>query len=362
MNTPKISEKAVERLLAWYGESALPLPWRASRSPYHIWISEIMLQQTRTAAVIPYFERFIAELPTVEALAAVDEARLLKLWEGLGYYSRARNLKKAAEIIVGEHGGSFPQSAEALRKLPGIGDYTAGAIASIAFGEPEPAVDGNVLRVLMRFLNCEDDIMLGATKKKVTAWLRPIYPQGRDAGRLTEALMELGENVCIPNGAPRCLDCPLAELCAGLSEGSMLRLPIKAPKKPRRIEERTILVLHSGDRYALSKRPPKGLLASLWEFPSSEGRLTARQALEKARALSACPVSAVDFGDAVHIFTHIEWHMQGYFIECDALPETLTSATAEEILNIYALPKAFRVFVDAIMKKESEEHEKTVDI
>lgn len=352
MDTPLALEKSVKPLLAWYGETALPLPWRASCSPYTVWISEVMLQQTRTAAVIPYFERFIKELPSVQALAEVNETRLLKLWEGLGYYSRARNLKKAAEQLMREYGGEFPTTARALRELPGIGDYTAGAIASIAFGEPEPAIDGNVLRVVMRLCDCEDDIMLPTTKKRVDSWLRPLYPSGPDAGFFTQALMELGENVCIPNGTPRCLDCPLAEHCLGLASGNMLRLPVKTPKKARRNEERTVLILHGNNTYALAKRPNKGLLAGLWEFPSVSGSLSKAEAMEAARALGASPLACSEFGKATHIFTHIEWHMVGYRIECDSLPPSLTAASADEILTTYALPKAFRSFTDAILQEK----------
>ena len=202
----------VAPLLSWYRGARRELPWRAEPTPYRVWVSEIMLQQTRIEAVIPYYERFMAELPDVAALAAVPEERLLKLWEGLGYYSRARNLKKAAERVTAEHGGALPADAAALRKLPGIGDYTAGAIASIAFGLPEPAVDGNVLRVVMRLTACGDDVLEQRTRRRVAGELRAVYPSGGEAGLLTEALMELGETLCLPNGEPRCESCPLRTL------------------------------------------------------------------------------------------------------------------------------------------------------
>ena len=200
-NTELLPE-AIARLLAWYSASRRLLPWRQDPTPYHTWIAEIMLQQTRIEAVIPYYERFLRELPDVSALAAVSEDRLLKLWEGLGYYSRARNLKKAALLLMERYDGELPASAVELRKLPGIGDYTAGSIASISFGLPEPAVDGNVLRVMTRVLACGDDIAAPATRRAVTELLRAHYPSGDSAALLTEGIMELGETVCLPNGIP----------------------------------------------------------------------------------------------------------------------------------------------------------------
>ncbi len=341
-------EKAVPVLLSWYREVKKPLPWRLSPTAYHVWISEIMLQQTRTSAVIPYYERFLAALPSIKALAEVDDEVLMKLWEGLGYYSRARNLKKAAQKIMSDFGGELPRTARELRTLDGIGPYTAGAIASIAFGEPRAAVDGNVLRVVMRLCACHDDIMQGTTRDKVTAALEAVYPCGKDAGEFTQALMELGETVCIPNGEPRCLDCPLAELCLALKEDKRTALPVRAQKKPRRIEKRTILLLRCKDKYALSRRDKKGLLSGLWEFPNILGELDPSEALEAARALGATPLSISPAGNAVHIFTHIEWHMLGYLVECEHLPEQLAQATPDEIRKDYAIPTAFRAYLAQI--------------
>ena len=220
-NTERLPD-AVSLIPEWYSAGRRLLPWRQDPTPYHTWIAEIMLQQTRIEAVIPYYERFLRELPDVSALAAVPEDRLLKLWEGLGYYSRARNLKKAALLLMEHYGGELPASAAELRKLPGIGDYTAGSIASISFGLPEPAVDGNVLRVMTRLLACADDIAAPATKRAVTELLRAHYPSGDDAALLTEGIMELGETVCLPNGSPLCERCPLRGLCLAHQEGKEL--------------------------------------------------------------------------------------------------------------------------------------------
>ena len=315
--------QAVPRLLRWYAQVKKPLPWRLSPTAYHVWISEIMLQQTRISAAIPYYERFLAALPDVRALAEVDDEVLMKLWEGLGYYSRARNLKKAAQKVMSEFGGELPHTARELRTLDGVGPYTAGAIASIAFGEPSAAVDGNVLRVVMRLCAAEDDVMSGKTRDKVTAALEEIYPDGKDAGAFTEALMELGENVCIPNGAPKCAECPLLDLCLAQKQGRAEDLPVKTPPKPRRIEARTVLLLKCGEEYALARRDKKGLLAGLWEFPNLTGHLSTASAAETVRALGAAPLSVTPVGEAIHIFSHVEWHMIGYLVECDRLPTSL---------------------------------------
>ena len=333
----------ISLLLRWYETVRRPLPWRDSPTPYHVWISEIMLQQTRIEAVLPYYQRFLAELPTVCDLAAVPDDRLMKLWEGLGYYSRARNLKKAAQRIVSDYGGELPAAADELRQLPGIGDYTAGAVASIAFGQPEPAVDGNVLRVWSRITASADDIALGKTKKSVREELRKIYPSGHDAAMLTEALMELGETVCPPNTAPKCGVCPLRERCAACLTGTTDAYPVKSGKKARRIEERTVLLVRCGNRYAVRKRPSGGLLAEMWEFPNTDGHLSGKEAVEKCgiseESAVICPI-----GTAKHIFSHVEWHMIGYEVTVTAEEDTLTWADAETIRDTYAIPSAFRYF------------------
>ena len=342
-NTQRLPD-AVSLILDWYSLSRRPLPWRQDPTPYHTWIAEIMLQQTRIEAVIPYYERFLRELPDVPALAAVSEDRLLKLWEGLGYYSRARNLKKAAMLLMEHYGGALPASAAELRKLPGIGDYTAGSISSISFGLPEPAVDGNVLRVMTRLFACADDIAAPATKRAVTELLRAHYPTGEAAALLTEGIMELGETVCLPNGAPFCDRCPLRGLCLAHLAGEELSYPVKTAKKPRRIEEKTVLLLRCGARFAIRKRPGSGMLAGLWEFPNADGRLTEEAVLALASGWEAAPRRAEPFGRAKHVFTHVEWHMTGFLVDCDSESPFFLWKTPEEISRDYSLPTAFRAF------------------
>ena len=333
----------------WYEACARPLPWRGTGDPYRVWLSEIMLQQTRIEAVIPYYARFLDVCPTVEALAAVDDDVLMKLWEGLGYYSRARNLKRAARMIVDEYGGAIPPDPALLRRLPGIGEYTCGAVSSIAFGLPEPAVDGNVLRVLTRLAACPDDVTLPATKKAAADALREIYPLGPDAARLTEGLMELGETVCLPNGEPRCSDCPVRELCRAAREGTADRYPVRAPKKERRVERLTVLLLRSGGKYALRRRPADGLLGGMWEFPHVPGSLPPDEAARAVRAL--CPGIEtgvpVPLGEAKHVFTHVEWRMTGYRIDFTG-PCPYAAASPDEIRGVYAVPTAFRRWKNAL--------------
>ena len=344
MTDAEIIEQALPRIADWYALSRRVLPWREEPTPYRVWISEIMLQQTRIEAVIPYYLRFLSELPDVAALAAVEEDRLLKLWEGLGYYSRARNLKRAAELVMRDYGGELPRTAAALRSLPGIGDYTAGAIASIACGEPEPAVDGNVLRVLSRLLEHDGDILSPAVKKSVIALLREHYPSGEAAALTTEGLMELGETVCIPNGAPKCELCPWKSLCRAHQNGTEENYPVKAPPKPRRIEERTVLLLRWGDRWAIRQREKKGLLAGLWEFPNEEGFVTEaelRARFPQAERIAPC-------GRAKHIFTHVEWHMQGWLLELKKPLPGLTWETAEAIRSRYSVPTALKAYLALI--------------
>lgn len=346
-------ENMIQPLIAWYQIHQRPLPWRSDPIPYHVWISEIMLQQTRIEAVIPYYERFLKELPDIASLAAVPDDQLMKLWEGLGYYSRARNLKKAAIDIMEHHNGALPETAEALRKLSGIGDYTAGAIASICFGKPEPAVDGNVLRVMMRYLGKEDDIAQQSTKKSVAEMLRTVYPSGEDAKNLTQAIMELGESICIPNGEAKCSLCPLAEQCAANQNNLKDILPVKSGKKPRKQEEKTVFLLTCRGKYAICKRPDRGLLAKLWEFPNTQGKLSEEEALIFLQKKGLFPLQITPSVDAVHIFTHIEWHMTGYTAECMQPTDDFIWKTAREILSDYAIPSAFRAYVAYMTQSEN---------
>ena len=344
---PSESEQLKEclpRIIDWYAGSRRVLPWRQEPTPYHVWISEIMLQQTRIEAAIAYYERFLRELPTVEALAAVDEDRLMKLWEGLGYYSRARNLKKAAVLLTEQYGGQLPREAAVLKKLPGIGDYTAGAIASIAYGQPEPAVDGNVLRVLSRVLDSEEDVLSPQTRRRMAALLREQYPTGERAGLLTEGLMELGETLCIPNGEAHCELCPVRTHCLARARNRVAELPVKAAPKARRMEERTVLLLRCGDRWAIRRREAKGLLAGLWEYPNLLGHLTGQEAAAWAKAQGAEPLAWEDLGQAVHVFSHVEWHMRGYRVDCDREAEGFLWAESDAIAREYSIPTAFRFY------------------
>ena len=326
MTDREIIEQALPRIADWYAGARRPLPWRDAPTPYRVWISEIMLQQTRIEAVIPYYERFLAELPDAAALAAVEDDRLMKLWEGLGYYSRARNLKKAAVEIMERFGGELPASAEEMKKLPGVGDYTAGAIASIAFGLPEPAVDGNVLRVTARLLADERDVLEPSVRRETAALLRGSYPSGEKAALVTEGLMELGETVC---------------LCRALAEGATERYPVRSAPRPRRVEERTVLLLRSGGKTAIRRREEKGLLAGLWELPSLDGFRSAGE----LRALYPGALSITPCGEARHLFTHIEWRMRGFQIELpEALPDFVWE-DAETIRASYSFPTALKYYL-----------------
>ena len=325
-------------LIQWYKENARPLPWRDRPTPYRVWVSEIMLQQTRIEAARGYFERFMAALPDLPSLAAADEDTVLKLWEGLGYYSRARNLRRAARLVMDEYGGELPADAEKLRALPGVGDYTAGAIASIAFGLPEPAVDGNVLRICTRLCACGTSIGDAKLKNEFRARLRAQYAD--DCGAFSSGLMELGETVCLP-GTPDCERCPIAALCAAHARGQETDYPVMPGKKPRRIEEKTVLILRCGTRTALCRRPDRGLLAGLWELPNRPGRLDGDAVFRWCARQGLAPARVVPCGEALHIFSLLEWHMTGYFVACghEAPDFVWTDDT-----DAYALPAAFRFY------------------
>lgn len=340
--------QAVEELLAWYRANRRDLPWRHTSDPYKIWLSEIMLQQTRVEAVKPYYARFLEVCPTVEALAELPQERLMKLWEGLGYYSRARNLQKAARTVVEQYGGKMPASYEELRKLCGIGDYTAGAIASIAFGIRVPAIDGNVLRVLARLMGSHEDIARPATK---TAWrerLAETVPEA--AGDFTQSLIELGATVCVPNGDAKCAQCPLAPYCVAAKEHLADEIPVRSAKKPRRIENMTVLVIQDGDRTALHKRPESGLLAGLFELPNVAGHMDEADLPTYIRSIGFEPLQIKRLDDAKHIFTHIEWHMIAYAVriapEFDGFhgASGMTLVANGDMHANYAIPSAFSAY------------------
>ena len=329
-------------LLLWYDAHRRTLPWRETVTPYRTWVSEIMLQQTRVSAVIPYFERFMAELPTVEALANVPEERLFKLWEGLGYYSRARNLQKAAKVVCEQYGGELPRSATELTALPGIGAYTAAAIASINFGEPIAAVDGNLLRVAARVSGCADDVTDAKVRREFGRRLDAVIDRERPSA-YNQAMMDLGATVCLPNGAPLCETCPARGFCEAYRQGLTEILPVRGAKKQRRAEERTVLLIKRGDAIAVRQRPDTGLLARLTEFPNVLGSLDeAGAAITLAQwGLRAQRIEAI--GTAKHIFTHIEWQMKGFFVEVEGKNDGFRWVTREE-LDALAIPTAFKKF------------------
>lgn len=332
-------------LLAWYGGHARILPWREEPEPYRVWISEIMLQQTRVEAVKPYFKRFMEALPDVRALAAVSEDRLLKLWEGLGYYNRARNLKKAAILITEEYGGVLPGTTEELMKLPGIGSYTAGAIASIAYGKAVPAVDGNVLRVISRVLGSREDIARQTVKTGIERLLSGVIPENA-ASSYNQALIEVGAIVCVPNGEPLCGACPLSSACIAGRAGLTGEIPVKTKAKARRIEAVTVFLLHYGGRTAIRRRKDTGLLASLYELPNAEGHL---KEADVERMYQVPAAAMKQLRAAKHIFSHVEWHMMGYEIDLQAMPPgDYVWVTGEELKETYSLPGAFKAYTKLI--------------
>ncbi len=373
-------EQLVFPLLQWFLNHARVLPWREEPTPYRVWVSEIMLQQTRVEAVKPYFERFTTALPDADALSACPEDELLKLWEGLGYYNRVRNMQKAAVEVVENYGGQLPADYEKLLKLKGIGHYTAGAVASIAYGIPVPAVDGNVLRVLTRVSADDTDIMKQSfrnqmetlleklmhgtsdrNEKNVFLWMEDaddlrmqVYHQNL-AGAFNQALMELGATVCVPNGAPLCEVCPWKDLCEAKKQGLIGQIPVKSKAKPRKIEEKTVLILRDDDKVAIRKRPQKGLLAGMYELPNMEGSMGQEEVVSLVKQMGYAPIRIQPLGEAKHIFSHIEWHMIGYVIRVEepemrqqvqsgSQKDDLLFVNAEDAKEKYAIPSAFAAY------------------
>ena len=344
-------EKIADPLLAWYDRGHRSLPWREDPVAYKVWISEIMLQQTRVEAVKPYFNRFINELPDVRSLAECEEDKLLKLWEGLGYYNRARNLQKAAKQVMEEYGGQMPHTQDELLKLAGIGNYTSGAIASIAFGEKVPAVDGNVLRILSRLSLDEEDILKDSTKRRVERQLLEVMPKSRP-GDFNQALMELGATVCIPNGKPKCEECPWENICMAHKEGKEEEFPKKEAKKKRTIEKKTVLIIQDENKSALHKRPAQGLLAGLYEFPNLEGHQSEKRILAYLKKIGLEVLRIQKMEPSKHIFSHKEWHMIAYRIQVDELApkgkqleeENWIFVESKEAEIKYPLPSAFGAY------------------
>ena len=349
LGSPELKE-AAGPLVEWFRENGRDLPWRRRMNAYRVWISEIMLQQTRVEAVKPYYERFLEELPDVKALAEVPEERLLKLWEGMGYYNRARNLKAAAVQIMEEFGGRFPDRYEEIRSLKGIGSYTAGAIASFVYNIPKPAVDGNVFRVVTRLLADPDDITKASTRTKIEALLEEVIPRDA-AGDFNQSLIELGAIVCLPNGEPKCAECPVRHLCRSFAEGTQMEYPVKKKAKERRIEKRTVFLFCDGGAVAIRKRKSTGLLAGMYEFPNVEGHLKRQEAIDYARSLGLAPVRVKKLESAKHIFSHVEWHMTGYEILVDELEKEMKDnvifAGRDELEEKYPMPSAFETYLAA---------------
>lgn len=347
-----ILKEAVIPLVEWYRTNKRDLPWRRHISAYRVWVSEIMLQQTRVEAVKPYYERFLRELPTVKDLAEVKEDKLLKLWEGLGYYNRVRNMQKAAQQIMEEYGGEFPETYGEIRSLTGIGSYTAGAVSSFAFGLPYPAVDGNVLRVLSRILARREDIMKASVRKNFEEDIKEVIPEDFP-GEFNQSLIELGAIVCVPNGEPKCSICPVRDLCRARAIGIETELPVKKKAKERRIERRTVLIFKDGDTVAIRKRPVKGLLAGLYELPNTEGYLTRKEVLEYSHSIGLSPLRIQKMPEAKHIFSHVEWHMIGYEVRVDELEkncsEEMFFARKSEIEEKYPIPSAFEAYRSGMM-------------
>ena len=342
-------------LLRWYDGNKRVLPWREEPTPYRVWVSEIMLQQTRVEAVKPYFERFMRVLPSIGALAVAEEETLLKLWEGLGYYNRVRNLQKAACLVRECHGGELPADFDALMTLPGIGRYTAGAIASIAYGIPKPAVDGNVLRVLARVRADVRCISEEKVRKAVETELESVMPKDRP-GDFNQAMMEIGACVCMPNGLPHCEECPLSGICKAHAQGTVMNYPQKEAKKARKTEEKTVLLIRDEGRVALCKRPSKGLLAGMYEFPCLSGNISEREVLHYLTENGLKVLRILPMGETKHVFTHKEWHMHGFLVKVDELERRPFSegmkswiyVEPEETKNRYPIPSAYEFYARAL--------------
>lgn len=338
-------EKIVEPLVKWYQENKRELPWRQDKNPYHVWISEIMLQQTRIEAVIEYYHRFMKQLPTVEKLSRISEENLLKLWEGLGYYSRARNLKKAAEIVREEYDGKIPQEYAQLRKLPGIGDYTAGAIASICFQEKVTAVDGNVLRVISRVLGSKKNVLLPETKKEMEQKLQKVLPE--QSGDFNEGLMELGETICLPNGQPACDICPIRESCTAFQKGLTQELPVRIKEMKRKTEEKTVfLLMNEQQQIAIEKREAKGLLAGMYQFPNVEHFLTEKEMKQQLKKWHLTVKKIKEVKEAKHVFTHVDWYLKGVLVQVKSQDEApFQWVSLKALSEQYPLPTAFQKLI-----------------
>jgi len=339
MSTSKIATS----LLAWYDQHHREMPWRTTASPYRVWISEIMSQQTRIDTVMVYFERFMNAFPTMESLANASLDDVLKNWQGLGYYSRARNIHKAAHVIMKEHQGLIPSTYEELLTLPGIGPYTAGAIASIAFNQRVPAIDGNVLRVIARVKGIKDSIQSLKTIKQITSIVQEQISTERP-GDFNQALMEIGALVCIPNGAPKCESCPLSNDCVARAKNLIDVIPPKKKKTLQKVEPRTVVVMEYQGKIGLRQRKDSGLLASMYELFHVEGHFDAKDIVEQFSNI----VSIDSLAPHQHVYSHLIWQMIGYHIVVDQPVEGMEFVTMEEALTTYAIPNAFWPFLQQL--------------
>lgn len=337
----------VEIIVKWYLKNQRNLPWRADKNPYHVWVSEIMLQQTRIETVLDYYVRFLEAIPSIEALSKIDEDKLLKLWEGLGYYSRARNLGKAAKKIMEDFHGEFPTTYQDIRSLHGIGEYTAGAISSICFNLPEVAVDGNVMRVYCRVLDFDLDVRDLKVKKKIAQELKKILPD--ESGDFNQGIMELGETICLPSGIPKCEICPLMYHCRAHLNGRESLIPRKIPSKEKLEEEYTVFLIQCGPYFAIQKRRDN-LLKNMWEFPNREGFLT----YDEVQQLFPESIF-IELGIThTHIFSHKKWFMNSYYVEMPKKLEEYRWIRLDEVVSSYAIPTAFQPFLENLKNKYSQ--------
>lgn len=338
-------QEIVQPLLNWFDQNARILPWRDQPTPYRVWVSEIMLQQTRVEAVKPFYQRFMEALPDIQALAECEEEKLLKLWEGLGYYNRVRNMQIAARTVMSDYQGVLPDVYTELLKLKGIGSYTAGAIASIAYGKTAPAVDGNVLRVISRVTLNREDVLKQSVKRKIEQEMMNIMPVERP-GAFNQALMELGAMVCVPNGAPHCEKCPLKDMCQARLKNVIEEIPVKKAKKPRRIEELTVFILRDGEHLAIHKRPKNGLLSGLYELPNTLGHLNQEEAIEWVKEKGFSPIRIKKLEPAKHIFSHVEWHMTAYLVLMEETENDSEYLLVEPSMTEkrYPIPAAFAAY------------------
>ncbi len=336
-----------ERILLWYHKNRRTMPWRENPVPYHIWLSEIMLQQTRVDTAMPYFHRFIEKYPDIQALAKSDEDELMKYWEGLGYYNRVRNLRTTALSLVENHEGKLPETYVELLKLKGIGEYTAGAIASEAFGEKVPAVDGNVFRVMSRLLGVREDIKEKSVMDFLKDTVKELLPE-EETGNFNQALIEIGALICIPNGSPKCGLCPLREYCTAYEKDLQDEIPKKKKPKEKKIEERTVLILEYDGRYAIRKRPEGKLLGGLYEFPHEEGFYEKNEVEALLKEMNLHPMSIESMKDKKFLFTHIEWRLKAYHIKVEKPGDELLFESRESIREKYTLATAFRDYLDRL--------------